>query len=209
MTLGPGRMAKKPEILSVRPATREEVLGCVRASNMNDVKALKDSHHRVARLVALGLRTEQVAMESGYSIGRVSTLKASPAFQELVASYRAVVDDEFATAADEYYSTVAANRIIAARRLNDMLSDDEKQFTPAQLVSIHADAADRTGYPKRSVAVNVNVDFAAKLDQAVRRSKEVQAPRLVHPSPTVGGGEGAQRNGPEVIDAEPPLRRAV
>lgn len=135
------------------------------------VKVYRDSHHMVARLFATGLRPGAVAARVGYSLGRVSTLYADPAFKELIASYRDSVDEEWKESVDEYFETVAANRTIAARLINDKLSDaDHSDVSFRELVAIHGDAADRTGYPKRSVAVNVNVDFAARLDQAIKRS---------------------------------------
>lgn len=214
---GPGRPAMKPEILSVTPLTAEDITNFTPAPASqagSKVAVLRDSHHMVARLLALGLRPGEVARRAGYSLGRVSTLQSDPAFQELITKYRGTVDESFAETADEYFETVAANRIIAARRLNDMLTDDEKEFTPAQLVAIHADAADRTGYPKRSVAVNVNVDFAARLDKAIAATKKAL------PSPTFQGsagggglGEDARVPSPAAPPPEskaeilPPLRR--
>lgn len=162
----------RPTIDRVRELSREEVLAYKPAKNPNPVKTHRDSHHRVARLFAMGMRPGQVAAATGYSNQRIWTLNADPAFQELIANYRAMVNDSFVEANDEYYETLASNRVIAARLINDKLSEanpDDVGFR--ELVLIHSDAADRTGYPKRTVALNVNADFASLLDRAIQRSQ--------------------------------------
>lgn len=210
---GPGRPVAKPEILSVSPLTKEDITSFVpeEANTTNNVKQFRDSHHMVARLFAMGLRPGEVARRVGYSLARVSTLRSDPAFQELIAVYRKDVDEIFRENADEYFETVAANRVIAARRINDLLTDEDRDLTPAQLIAIHSDSADRTGYPKRTVAVNVNVDFAARLDKAIAKSAQA---RLPSQGAAGGGGPGesalrtsAPPSEPLQGDIIPPMRR--
>lgn len=173
-----GRPAAKPEITGVRELTRAEVLS-VRRGREPAVKELKDSHHLVARLFAMGLRPSEVAFEAGYSLGRVSTLRADPSFQELIAFYRADENAAFREKRDNYYDFVIANRNLAARHLNDRLSDEEQaaSISTSQLIAISADGADRTGYVKRSVNVNVNADFTQALEAAIKRTREEKARR--------------------------------
>lgn len=142
-------------------------------------KRFRDSHHMIARLFAMGLRSGEVASRTGYSLARVSLLRNDPAFDELVSAYRSDVDEEWRESVDEYFELISANRTISARLINDKLTEAEPDDVSfRELVNIHADAADRTGYPKRSVAVNVNVDFAAQLDRAIKRSAE-QRPKAL------------------------------
>lgn len=171
--LGVGRPAIHPRVDGVRELSQQDV-ATLEHGTSPAAKALRDSHHRLARMIALGLRGEELLETSGYSAGRISVLKADPAFQDLIAHYRNMVNEGYLEAADEYYRTVSANRAISARRINDKLADDDEDIPLRTLLAIHSDAADRTGYPKRSVAVNVNVDFAAKLEKAVQRSKTVR-----------------------------------
>lgn len=170
---GPGRPAKKPSIDSVRELGAADLKGLVRGRSPS-VKQFRDSHHMVARLFAMGMRPGAVAAKIGYSLGRVSTLYNDPAFRELIETYKASVDDEWKESIDEYFELMSANRTMAARLINDKLSEAEPDDLPLnQLVAIHADAADRTGYPKRTVALNINTDFASLLDRAIKRSNQV------------------------------------
>lgn len=203
---GEGRPSKRPTIDRVRELIVEEVLAYRPAKNSNPVQRHRDSHHRVARLFAMGLRPGQVAAATGYSLGRITTLAADPAFEELIANYRGMVDESFKESTDEYYDTVASNRIIAARLINDKLADAEPGDVGfRELVLIHSDAADRTGYPKRTVALNVNADFASLLDRAIERSKEVKT--ISHlPGPTAAG-EGGQEPSLPANPGPQPIRR--
>lgn len=180
----------RTEVGDTRALTAREVEGFTPAPKAGHiVQTMRDSHHRVARLVAQGLRNGEVAEATGYSLESVKNLKKSPAFQELAEKYRLEVDAEWRDAQGEYYSMVNANRVLAARLLNDKLaSGGPDDFTVAQLVAVHSDAADRTGFPKRSVAVNINADFAALLDRAVDRSA-----RVIESSPVAAAGAEGER----------------
>lgn len=183
--LGVGRPAIHPKVNGVRELSQQDV-ATLEHGAPPAAKALRDSHHRLARMIALGLRGDELLEASGYGSGRISVLRADPAFQDLIAHYRNMVNEGFLEGADEYYRTVSANRTIAARRINDKLTEDDEDIPLRTLLAIHSDAADRTGYPKRSVAVNVNVDFAAKLEKAVQRSKTVRQIEEKPLSPEVG-----------------------
>lgn len=202
--------AKRPAIDSVRELTAADIAGLERAKNQNPVKVHRDSHHMVARLFAMGLRPGEVATETGYSLGRISTLAGDPAFQELIAYYRNMVNQAFADRQDEYYQTVSANRRLSARLINDKLSEVEpEEISFRELVLIHSDAADRTGYPKRTVALNVNADFASLLDKAIQRSQGAKLIEgTVSDQPALGlpAGDGGEQT-PSQESAPQPIRR--
>lgn len=169
----------------------------------------------------MGLRSGDVAERTGYSLVRISILKADPAFADLVASYRADVDDAWKTETNEYFSTVAHNRTMSARLINDTLAEADVGDIPLnQLVAIHSDSADRTGYPKLKAALNVNMDFASQLDAAIDRSKKakviehlpdpvsISAPSLANPAPDSARGIGAGQQETNSLSAAPlPLKR--
>lgn len=140
------------------------------------IQKIKDSHHIVARLLASGLNQIDTAARTGYSATRISILANSPAMAELIAHYRDIATAEWAANQDEYYSYIYSNGIKAQRMIADQLDDaDENNETIPlnRLLSIAADSADRVGYTKKSTTLNVNVDFAAKLEAARRRSSQV------------------------------------
>src|SRR6266568_5314010 len=113
------------------------------------VKRFRESHHRVARLFAMGLRPFQVAEATGYTLVRISILRKDPAFQDLVARYAADVNDEWKQEVSGYYENLNKVRDITARMMLDQLVDADEvgEILPLrQLAGIHSDAADRTGF---------------------------------------------------------------
>ena len=171
------------------------------------VKAFKDSHHLVARLFAAGLRPGEVAERAGYSGTRISVLLGDPSFQNLIAEYRREETIAFALTRDDYYERATRARNIALRLVEDKLADvAPDDVTIRELMGIHDSLADRTGYGKRSTQVNVNVDFAAQLDRAIKRSETAGArssTAIEHSSGqamasglVLDGGDGSLRSQP-------------
>ena len=178
---GRGRPGKSPTIDGVEELQPSDLEGLVRGKSPA-VKNLKDSHHAVAKLLACGIRPGEVAERTGYSRVRISILQADPSFQELVQHYRTVDAAAFIEARDEYWDNATSVRVKTARMIADQLdeADEAGESIPLnRLLAIHDSFADRTGYGKRSTQVNINVDFAAKLDQAIKKARDVKSPLTI------------------------------
>lgn len=134
---------------------------------------IRDSHHRIARLAAAGLRPFEIAERVGYSYDRIKRLIPAPAMQELIAKYRARVDAKYETELDEYYSLKSSNMMKAERQIADRLDDEAVTIPTRELIAISADGADRVGYAKRSLVANIHGDFAAELEKAIARSGKI------------------------------------
>ena len=172
--LGRGRKSIRPGIGAVRELTAEE-LKSPRAK-AQPIQKFRDSHHRMARLFASGLRVGEVAELTGYSVSRVSLFHSSPAFQDLIAEKRKVEDEIARDQITQYNQLILSNGMKAERKLADKLDDDDdsEEMSVRELISIARDAADRVGLSKRSIQTNVNMDFAQLLDRAIARSDQVQ-----------------------------------
>lgn len=178
-----GRLpAKAPDILAIRELTRED-LACLRQQRTaSAVSKLRDPHHRLARLIASGLKVNEAAARAGFSAARAYVLHVDPTFQNLVAEYRKDVQTAFVAGQDDYYTAATSNMLKAERQLAERLdkADEEGELLPVRdLIAISRDAADRFGYGKKSTNVNVNVDFAAKLEAARKRSDNVRSGKVL------------------------------
>ena len=80
---------------------------------------LRDPHHRLARFIAMGHNNTAAAQLAGYSINRVAMFLQDPAFQQLVAEYRKVVNESFKEQVDEYMALSVANMIKAERQIEE------------------------------------------------------------------------------------------
>lgn len=185
MTLHRGKLASNPDILEVRPLTRDDLACLVPGtrgpqadrSGSGHIKRLRDPHHRLARLIAAGLRNDELAARSGYSFQRIQTLRKDPAFAELVASYRDKVDAAFEREQESFMELATQNMITAERMLQEKLEEhDEEGTLPSirELMSIRSDSADRLGYGKKNTNLNVNVDLAANLEKAHQRMQRIR-----------------------------------
>lgn len=183
--LGRGRKPARPAIGAVRELTADEVRSMPRA-RAEPIQRFRDSHHRMARLFASGLRVSEVAELTGYSVSRVSLFHSSPAFQDLIAEKRKVEDEIARDRITQYNDLILSNGLKAERKLADKLDDDDEseELSVRELVSIARDAADRVGLSKRSIQTNVNMDFAAMLDRAIERSNVPSRDLKLIPSPS-------------------------
>jgi DNA-binding CsgD family transcriptional regulator len=175
------------EVSAIRVLSRADLKVLSIARPINQLQNLRDTHHRIARAVASGLSNGEVAATCGISNNRVSVLRADPAFAELVAHYRAILTAEWAEAADPVADYLRQNALKAQAMLSDKLdhASEQGEFLPTRdLLGIAELGLDRTGYGKVNKNVNINVDFAAKLEQARRRSDELRSVRTIEAPPT-------------------------
>lgn len=172
MSLHRGKLAKHPRILSVRPLTRED-LGKLREVGRVQprVRGFRDTHHRLARLCALGMRDADILRMTGYSYNRLNTLRTDPTFQELIAQYRGSANEAYADAKAEIDAT-AAELVIRNLRMREehynRADEAGELLNHALLIKDGADLMDRFGPSKKTVNTNVNLTFARVMEQRMR-----------------------------------------
>lgn len=170
-----GILAKHPRVLSVRALVPEDLKVLQeRRVGAPRIKSFRESHHRVARLIASGLRNADVSRLTGYSTNRIGQLKEDPSFEQLIAEYRGKVDERWLATLDPYFEAATENMLTAEALISDRLAeamDDPEVKIPLQhLVSITADRADRFGYGKHSTQTNEVVNFAEMMSKMAAKS---------------------------------------
>lgn len=181
MTIASGSVAKDRVITEVTELTREDLKELKGSREIVTLDRFRDPHHRLARLIASGLRNGELVRQSGYSYNRIGSLMPDPAFQNLIQHYRDMVDEAFVGGVDAYHELATANMLKAERMLAEKLdeADENNTLLPTRdLIAISRDAADRFGYGKKQTNTNINVDFAAILEAriAARRSGPAAPP---------------------------------
>jgi len=139
----------------------------------NRPKAMRETHHRLARMVAAGFRTEEILRLTGFSYTRLHQLRHDPAFVELVSQYRGKVDEAYVRGVDEFWETSTSNMLRAERKIEDRLDEDDdgvEKISLKDLMALTSDRADRFGYSKKIVNRNENLDFAKMMEQVARAS---------------------------------------
>jgi len=171
------RNPRAAKIISIRPIVEADLEQLRKPSGKVVIARIRDSHHTIARLFASGMKNREVAESVGYSETRISLLRNTPMMDELVEKYRGTETEAWREKRDEYYASIHAAGAKAWRQINEQLDDADENNEPLpirNLLSIADSSADRIGYNKKSTTVNINVDFAAKLEQAIARSSKVR-----------------------------------
>ena len=172
-----------PKITSVRSLTEADLVHLRERAGVpaKHISRLHDSHHTIARFLAAGLKIHEVAEATGSSISRIGRLKIDPSVKELIAHYQSLLTEDWREQQDHLARLATSNMLKAERMLADKLdaADEADEFLPTrELVSITSDRMDRFGYGKKTANLNINVDFAAKLEEAIARSGKAKFKEL-------------------------------
>ena len=172
---GPGRPSTPREIGEVTELTAEDlaVYNAVRESPPA-FKKFRDSFHSVAKLAAIGLRSQEIAEATGYTATRINQLLSDPAMQAAVESYRAMaVDPSFAAEARSYMTQIITMRARATALINDKLAEAEPEdITYRDALNLATFAADRSGFGKVSTQ-KIELDLAERMERALAATGKV------------------------------------
>lgn len=178
MALHRGKLAREPRITGIRALTREDLLTLRDAPRVTPkVKFFRGSHHRLARLDAAGWRVEEILRVTGYSYQRLCTLRKDPAYQELLAKFRAKVEEgavEIILSAEQEVQEASAeliNRGLHHYAEHFDRADEAGELVPVgTLTKIIPDLMDRFGYGKHSTTTTKKIDTARIMEAALTRS---------------------------------------
>lgn len=194
----PGRVK---QVISMVPGRDLEPGDLIAAASENpdpiqplELKALRRSHHELAKLVAQNLPNVTISEITGYSPARISVLKDDPQFQELVKHYSEIENEAYTQSRADFHERLAALGFDSMEALHQRLLDEPETFTPKEMLQILEATADRIGHGKTSTH-NLNV-ASVTLD-----AKDLADIR--------GGQVASQATGPTTLNHESLLRLAV
>lgn len=168
-----GRVPVPVEVEYVRDLTAADLadLGAARGSTYHPIAKLRDSHHAVARALALGERPVDVARMTGYTQATISRLQADPTFQGLLEHYRQVARGEAEESIADYGQRLALFKLDALSIAHERMLEQAEALAPALALDMALKAGDRLGFgpATKTTNVNVNVDLAGRLDRARER----------------------------------------
>ncbi len=127
------------------------------------VARLAHSHHMAARLIARGMSLNQVSLQTGYSYGRLASLKEDPSFRELIVHYERT---------EEVIQGEVEMRLLALgedlrQHIHERLLDGELDSEPLK------DVVEAPGWMRSRSGRMANV-FDGQADE--RQSEDVQEP---------------------------------
>lgn len=167
--VGPGRQAAPLVAEIVRELTPADLaIPATVTQTPPAIKKIRDSHHGVARLLALGHKEAQISAITGYSLSRISILKADPQFKELVDFYRSQETE----ITRDFKLRMESLGMDALEELRERLEEKPEDISPGLLKDIIRDMADRTGHaPQRGPVLQDN-SINITLTERMARSRE-------------------------------------
>lgn len=184
-----GRATKPLTAAYVRDLTAADIalLGTERAIQPRPIQRLRDSHHALARTLALGYGPNEASALTGYSVSRISILQADPAFAELLAFYKDDASEEFLALKAQLDQRMLATALTAESILRERLEEEPETLKAKELNEIAVNRADRLGYGPKSTQVNVNIDMAEALRAARERAAKADQSGAPPLQPQPGG----------------------
>jgi hypothetical protein len=163
------RNPNSPRIISVEPLTREDLQFLQEKSAVRAIDRLTARHWMLVQCFARGMTNNQIAAHMGYTASRVSVLSRDPTIMDEVAKLRKASQQEALGEIDDAQSIlhkISMKGLYLSDELLDRVLDGQETITPRDLARLTELGLDRSGHGKRSMNVNVNVDFAARLEKA-------------------------------------------
>jgi len=123
-----------------------ERLGPSSAPRKKSTMTLRDSHHHIARLMAQGLRTFEIAALTNFSAGRISQLRSDPAMLGLIEEYRLDVDLANSAAIQAVAERVGLLAGDTMREVHKRLDENPSAMRDANLLKLLTITLDRSGH---------------------------------------------------------------
>lgn len=158
-----GRAAKALHAEVVRELTQSDLalLATERGVQPTHVQRITDRHHALARCLASGMSATEAGLCTGYTSSRISVLRGDPAFEELIAFYRAGKAEQVL----DYQQNAAIARNLATTIIIEKMDAElQREGQGDELVSagmaldVAKTFADRTGHGPQSKTTNLNVN---------------------------------------------------
>ena len=163
------------------------------------VMVLSERHKHCARLLAAGFPVNMVAMRMGLTPQRISQLKQSPAFEELIAQFSVEpgmldsIRDPIEHLRQIELQTTLRAALLRADIIQEIESSDEVGARADVVNRIYEGGADRVGFGKHQINHSVS-DFASQLERAcAERDKVMKIINIDQTgTPPPSGQEGAR-----------------
>jgi hypothetical protein len=142
-------------------------------SERTPLRMLSQRHRNLARLIGGGMALNDAAAITGYAPGTVSHLVTDPSMLNLIRHYSEEKDLAHIEANEKMGQLASTVIDVLQSRLED--PEHVAKMTDGQLLQVLEVSADRSGLgPTTKSEVQVNVDFATRLEAARRRVKELR-----------------------------------
>jgi hypothetical protein len=153
-------------------------------SRASPLKKLKHSHHNLARLVADGVREEEISAVTGYSSSYISAIKHDPAFEQLVVYY---TEQKGAVYLD-VHQRLSTLSLDAVDELQSRLAETPETFQNRELKELAEMGLDRVGFGKATRVDHNHTVALVDPAQIARMKSDLRSRSNV--APLITGNQG-------------------
>jgi hypothetical protein len=141
-----------------RELTEEDVIILMedppRGSETPSIIKLKQSHHKLAQLLAEGVPDIEASLITGYAQSRISILKTDPAFKELLAHYKGIQKDIYINV----HERLSGMSLDALEEIHSRLEENPEDFSIKELKELVELGFDRSGFgPKSTQSLDIHL----------------------------------------------------
>ena len=157
-----GRKSLPPAIDVVRELTaadveEREAFGAEATPGGALIK-LRDTHHKAAKLFADGMSIAYISLKTGYRTGTLYTLKADPAFKQLIKFYKEQKLDAYV----DTHERMAALAHESIGELRDRLDENPADIKTGELMEMAKLGLDRSGFGPSSTTHTLSASISAE-----------------------------------------------
>ncbi len=152
---------------------------------LRPIHALMRPHHRLAQLLAMGMRPDRAAVLCDYTPGHVTNLQRDPSFAALMEFYTHDVDEEAKDAISAFVEKAAELSIDMMTHLRAILETTPEKITPQVALKALEVLPDRSGNGPQTKNLSVNVHVG--MGDRIREGRE-RAAQAYLTSPAQGSG---------------------
>lgn len=154
-----------------------EIAGFVGAKKLQGpLKKIRTTHHRIAQLMAQGLKDVTISQMTGFSQSRLSILKSDPAFSGLVQHYLSLSQEAFV----DVQTRLLSVGLDAVEILHERMLDEPDEVSDKQLLEVATFAFDRSGHAPVHKSMSTNLHGTLPPDEISRLKAEAKERSLGH-----------------------------
>jgi len=173
---GAKRRAKPTNLEVVKVLSKEDLAELELPTDYSApaVKKMRDRHHSIARMIALGIPNTQIGAVLNISSNRISTLISNPAFAELVSFYRAEAGTEFR----DMIARFTDLGLEISGELLSRIDASPESFSAGELRELLKVVADRAGFSpvqkKMEISGRIPDEVMARVKTAAEAREEIR-----------------------------------
>ena len=166
----PERHNRMSQTLAVQPVAESDITRATKNLPQHPVgrlKSIRQSHHLVAKQIALGMRNMDIAASTGYAPGTITSLKQDPTFKALIKYYRKHANVNFGLLTKQL-ALLSRDTLQILRERMESNPDEIKISELLDILKVSSQGSGEIAATKHEHTVSGSISNATELINAVK-----------------------------------------